>query len=313
MDAVVSVGVRPLQLVPGPAGKPPIAQRGAFDPKASGILYNYTLDRKTPDPKTGQTELAGDLYLVTNKHVIDGLLAIENQQIAVVSNIGITDIVPTLYMRFNPHDAAAPRDVEIPLRSGNAATCLIHPTVDLAVCPLDTEKLNTMNINFWVFDSGTNVADRAKLNEIGTAEGDGVFVLGFPVSLLNASTDPVDVVASRQGSIARIRDFLAGHSNTYLIDNFIFPGNSGGPVILKPELFGLGPSAHPNMSAWLIGVVSEYLTYRDVAASKQTGRDRIVFEENSGLARVIPMDFVEELINNYRTERHLPMASATRK
>ena len=76
----------------------------------------------------------------------------------------------------------------------------------------------------------------------------------------------------------------------------IFPGNSGGPVINKPEVISIeGTSSVP--SPYLIGIVSSYLTYTDTAVSKQTGQSRVVFEENSGLAVVIPADYILETID----------------
>ena len=45
----------------------------------------------------------------------------------------------------------------------------------------------------------------------------------------------------------------------------------------------------------VIGLVSAYLPYRDVAMSEQTGLIRLISEENSGLAKVVPMDAVIEL------------------
>lgn len=44
-------------------------------------------------------------------------------------------------------------------------------------------------------------------------------------------------------------------------------------------------------------IVSNYLTYTDTAVSKQTGQSRVVFEENSGLAVIIPVDYVLETID----------------
>jgi hypothetical protein len=37
-------------------------------------------------------------------------------------------------------------------------------------------------------------------------------------------------------------------------------------------------------------VVSGYVPYQDVAISVQTNRPRVIFEENSGMAAVIPID-----------------------
>src|ERR1019366_8874960 len=57
--------------------------------------------------------------------------------------------------------------------------------------------------------------------------------LGFPLQLVGGERNYVIV---RHGTIARIGDMLAGTNKNFLVDTFIFPGNSGGPVILKPEM-----------------------------------------------------------------------------
>ncbi len=79
------------------------------------------------------------------------------------------------------------------------------------------------------------------------------------------------------------------------MDSFVFPGNSGSPAILRPEIVSIeGTSA--NNAAYLMGIVEGYLAYSDIAISMQTHHQRITFEENSGLAEIIPMDRVNEAI-----------------
>jgi hypothetical protein len=73
------------------------------------------------------------------------------------------------------------------------------------------------------------------------------------------------------------------------VDAFIFPGNSGGPVMRQC-------AGAPAGEICLIGMVKGYLPYSDVASSRQTGRPRVTFEENSGLAVVIPVDAIERAI-----------------
>jgi hypothetical protein len=43
-------------------------------------------------------------------------------------------------------------------------------------------------------------------------------------------------------------------------------------------------------------MVVDYLSYTDVAVSQQTQRPRITFEENSGLASVLPTDYIAAAI-----------------
>ena len=136
------------------------------------------------------------------------------------------------------------------------------------------------------------VADRHKLRDMGIAAGDGTFVLGFPMGLTENVHSAVIV---REGIIARIEDLLNYGAESFMIDSFVFPGNSGGPVVLKPETISIkGTQNHPD--PYLIGVVDAYLPYREPAVSLQTQETRIVFEENSGLANILPIDFVKDAI-----------------
>jgi len=44
-------------------------------------------------------------------------------------------------------------------------------------------------------------------------------------------------VIVRHGTIARIRDYIAGAAKEILMDCMIFPGNSGGPVVTSRRLW----------------------------------------------------------------------------
>ena len=66
-------------------------------------------------------------------------------------------------------------------------------------------------------------------------------------------------------------------------------------MVLKPELTSI-TGTKANQKAMLIGVVQGYETYIDIALSQQTKRQRIAFEENSGLAIVFPVEFINELV-----------------
>jgi hypothetical protein len=118
-------------------------------------------------------------------------------------------------------------------------------------------------------------------------------VLGFPMGNVGVERNYVVV---RQGAIARIRDSIAGTVKQFLIDATVFPGNSGGPVVTRPEITSI-KGTKPLHEANLIGVVASYLPYQDIAISTQTRRPRIIFEENSGLTSVVPIDRVVEAVD----------------
>jgi len=138
-------------------------------------------------------------------------------------------------------------------------------------------------------------------------EGDGVFVLEFPMGLVGGDRHFVIV---RQGTIARIRDTLAGGSKECLVDVAVFPGNSGGPVVTRPELAAI-QGTQPQHASYLLGMVKSYIPYRDVAISAQTKRPRIIFEENSGLTAVIPVDFVRDALQQHLKRQEQEQSGTT--
>ncbi len=80
-----------------------------------------------------------------------------------------------------------------------------------------------------------------------------------------------------------------------MVDATVFPGNSGGPVILCPAALAI-QGTKPISKADLIGVVKSYVPYSDLAVSSQTRKPRIMFEENSGLAAVEGVDAILETV-----------------
>lgn len=120
--------------------------------------------------------------------------------------------------------------------------------------------------------------------------GAPVFVLGFPMGL-RAERYTVPIV--RHGIVAQ-----SAPGENLLLDAFVFPGNSGGPVIYCPIIkLGAGLTSPILGDERIVGVVVESVEYTDVAISPQTHRPRITFEENSGLSRAVPSDMILELFS----------------
>lgn len=219
-----------------------------------------------------------NVYLVTNRHVF------ENEKL--------------VYLRFNPLTNEPAREYRLDLVNGNGEIKWFpHPdaAIDVAVIPININLLkeHAMQVNY--FRDDEHAANVGRLNELGITEGDFVYVLGFPMGLIGGERN---VVIVRSGSIARIRDVLARDNNKFLIDAFVFPGNSGGPVVSKPEALAIKGTKNQKTSH-LIGIVKSYIPYQDIAISQQTNRPKVIFEENSGLAAVHPIDFIIETIDEY--------------
>jgi hypothetical protein len=65
--------------------------------------------------------------------------------------------------------------------------------------------------------------------------------------------------------------------------------------MLKADILAInGTQSQPN--SYLIGMVISYKPYNDIAVSQQTKQPRVIFQENSGLADVVPVDFIDETI-----------------
>ncbi|WP_312825614.1 hypothetical protein [Epilithonimonas sp.] len=112
-------------------------------------------------------------------------------------------------------------------------------------------------------------------------------------------------VILRNGCIARIRDLFENRNTDFIVDALVFPGNSGGPVILKPEIINIEGTKVNNKAA-LIGIIKSYIPYQDTAVSLQTKRPRIIFEDNTGLSLVEPVDHIFETIENYKKLKMIP-------
>ena len=260
MDCVVAIGV------PSADGMKWIG---------TGFFYLKVQRREGPP----EDEMAfGHAYLVTNKHVLEGR----------------TEIT----VRCNPVAQEPGKHYKVVLlRSDGTELWIGHPDadIDVAVVPVDFLRLKAEAMQVWLFSSDTQAASSERMAQLGITEGDDVFVLGFPMAMVGEQRN---VVMVRGGSIARMRDLLAGASKEFLIDVTVFPGNSGGPVVLKPHPFSIvGTPAQP--SSYLLGIVAAYVPYRDYAISAQTNQVRIVFEENSGLAAVYPVDAIEGAIEQH--------------
>jgi S1-C subfamily serine protease len=215
-------------------------------------------------------------WLVTNRHVL------ENEVSGSV--------------RLNPDRAQPARELRLELLDPNDEplwTAHPDPEVDIAVIPLSLDTIRKAEIQLSKFVD-EQALEMTEASSQGVSEGDSVFTLGFPMGLIGEQRNYVIV---RQGAIARIRDALAGNSKEFLVDTTVFPGNSGGPVVTRPEFVHIEGTEAPHQAARLIGVVASSVQYEDVAISLQTGEPRVVFSENTGLAAVVPVDYVNEAID----------------
>lgn len=163
--------------------------------------------------------------------------------------------------------------------------CHDNPGVDVALLPvrLSPEEEDVITIPEKYF------CDLKHLCEL-----DDVFSLSFQPGADNTKiVHPI----IRTGTISRINQ-----NGTFMIDSNAFPGNSGSPVFTRPLPGHIEerPKGKTKVDApppgYFIGIIGAYLPYRDPAISVQTGRPRIIFEENTGLCICWSVAFLNEII-----------------
>jgi S1-C subfamily serine protease len=218
-----------------------------------------------------------NVYLVTNKHVLNNL--------------------NTIKVRFNPQMEQSAKDYDLILKDDNGNllwTGHPDPEIDVAVVGINISKVRDEGMKCSFFESDRHVETIEQLKQRDTSEGDSIFVMGFPMGMVAIDRQHTFV---RGGIISRIKDLFEKRSKDFVIDAFVFPGNSGGPVITRPETQSIHGTKF-STKANLIGIVKSYIPYNDVAISQQTKRPRVVFEENTGLTKIEPVDYILETIQN---------------
>ena len=117
-------------------------------------------------------------------------------------------------------------------------------------------------------------------------------MLGYPLGLVEIDSNwPI----CRGGCVDRILSEEIQDTHNILLDIQNFPGNSGSPVIVKPENSSLW-GTKPIKSSMLIGVIHSYYPYRETAINIQTGERVEIRCENSGIANAHPVEFIREVL-----------------
>lgn len=235
------------------------------------IGTGFIVGRKEADDPTFSTH-----YLVTNKHVVE-----QQQQV---------------YVRFNSLGGQLVKDYIIDLYDNNGNPLFSahpHKEADVIAIQLYPQTLINDKSIWGSFDLDDHALTLEQMQKTGVDEGSLIYALGFPMNLVDEIKTPI----CRLGCISRIIDafILKEKYPVYLVDAQTFPGNSGGPIVNRPEHMPI-TGTPGNDKANLIGILSAYIPYRETLYSRQTGRDRMIQEENSGLTIVHPVDRIKEVV-----------------
>lgn len=215
------------------------------------------------------------LFLITNRHVFIGKSGVK---------ISMKEL-----------NTEKMKIVDASLTQNGNPLYFLHPNtnIDIAVLPLNPDFIESNNLEFPAFDIDENGMTSLELRENGADEGSLVYMLGYTLGLVNENSHyPI----CRLGCIARISEAQIKEEFNILVDIQNFQGNSGSPIILRPDIISLKGTKHVDKCV-LVGIVHSYILFEDTLRSSATDRVVEVRSENSGIAQAHPVEFIREIID----------------
>ena len=226
------------------------------------------------------TGTAGQVYpfLVSNKHVF------ANRRFVVI--------------RMRQKGVENLNEINVPLTNdGGLPLYYVHEkeSVDIAVLPLEAKFIKDNNLEFPCFNIEENSMSSDELRQNGVDEGSIIYMLGFPMGLVNVTSN---LPICRMGCVARMSENQIIESHNILVDIQNFPGNSGSPIVTKPERVSIVETKSLSRCV-LVGIVHSYIPYQEKLINSQTNQVVEIRSENSGIALVHPVEYIREILNKF--------------
>lgn len=215
-------------------------------------------------------------FLVSNKHVFDGK--------------------DSVVIRMKRKDSETLLELDVPLKNDTGCVCYKthdNPVIDIAVLPLNGQFIKDNCLDFLCINIDSNAMSSQELRTNGVDEGAIIYMLGYPMGLVNISSN---IPICRMGCISRMSTTQISEQHNILVDIQNFPGNSGSPIITRPEFISI--TGTPSLSeSVLVGIVHSYIPYRENLINSQTQEVVMIRSENSGIAYVHPVEYIREIID----------------
>ena len=218
-------------------------------------------------------------FLVTNRHVFLGK--------------------STIVIRMKEKDTENLKEFDVSIVKSDGSNeipiYVLHTQddIDIAVLPLDASFIIENHLEFPAFDIDSNAMTSSELRDNGFDEGSLIFMLGYTMGLVNQSSS---LPICRLGCIARISKEQIQEQHNILVDIQNFPGNSGSPIINRPEVVSIQGTKNLDRSV-LIGIIHSYIPYQETLINSQTGKFVEIRSENSGLAYAHPVEYIKDIID----------------
>lgn len=213
-----------------------------------------------------------------------------------ISNKHVFEQKEKVVIRMKKKDRDELHEVDVPLRNDDSSVrYYIHnqDDIDIAVLPLVAKFIEENELEFPCFDIDDNAMTSHELRENGADEGTIIYMLGFPMGLVNAASN---MPICRMGCIARMSESQINEQHNMLVDIQNFPGNSGSPIVTRPSNIHIEGTSSLSRCV-LVGIVHSYIPYQEQLMNTQTKKIVEIRSENSGIANVHPVEYVREIID----------------
>lgn len=244
-------------------------------------------------------------YLVTNRHVAEAIMPDASGR---PTKHKILEMNAVVNLK-QPIDGTRAHEIPLPPATQQQWWFPDDSAIDLAITPItlsDNYDLVELNLGFFF------TQDIWQKYQI--VPGDKVLTCGYFLHYSGAHQfQPI----IREGSLAMVPDDainvpIGGAAKVYLADLHIIPGNSGSPLFLAPVLTlgGFVSDGKGGVPYGLIGVVSGYM-WEDDKLTLRTATDyEATIHANSGIAMIVPVDQLKELLNRKELIRQRDTAVA---
>jgi trypsin-like peptidase len=251
-----------------------------------------------PDERVGKDR--GFVYMVTNRHV--AVPGIED---------GHTYTVGATTLRLNRIDSANSDEKLLPLGASTLHWYFpTDPAVDLAILPFAPDQSIYEVEPFPI----SMFATKEQVSKENISEGDAVVFTGFFYQFPGLKRFQPIV---RQGVLAMLPDeqletTLHGRGNLYLADLHVFGGNSGSPLLVN-----VGGARNGSLSIGskyeLLGIISGFYHEDSNLTLTIATTYQATLEQNSGIAMVVRIDALKELLESDEVEAARKATVATIK
>jgi hypothetical protein len=181
--------------------------------------------------------------------------------------------------------------IRLRIREGQRPLWTPHSSADVAIMPLAVPKeadIILVSTNFFPLDE--------KIDSLEITIGDELNVLGFPFGV---EANEAGIPVLRSGKIASFPLTPTLQTGHFLLDFEVFPGNSGGPVLLDSNMRRSVRGTTVGGYRLLLGVVARE---RDVKEQLMGIDETTVRTYRLGLAEIVHTSFVRELLDSIGSE-----------